>query len=66
MQKATDHDPQISSSIYRGGGGTQNLRGPNMLPEYICMEKIIILWSDCESRGGGSAPPVPLAQPPLI
>ena len=36
-----------------------------MLPEYICMEKIIILWSDCESRGA-SAPPAPLAQPPLI
>ena len=35
-----------------------------MLPGYICMEKIIILGSDCESWGA-SAPPVPLAQPPL-
>ena len=42
------------------------MRGQNMLPGYICMEKIIILWSDCESWvGGASAPPAPLAQPPL-
>ena len=43
----------------RGGGGTQILRGRNMLPGYICMEKIIILLSDCESWGGKrpSCPP---------
>ena len=35
-----------------------------MLPGYICMEKIIILWSDCESWGG-KRPSCPLAQPPL-
>ena len=30
-----------------------------MLPGYICMKKIIILWSDCESWGGKcpSSPP---------
>ena len=31
----------------------------------ICMEKIIIRWSDCESWGA-NAPPAPLAQPPLF
>ena len=34
---------------FRDGGGHQNLRGKNMPPGYICMDKIIILWSDCES-----------------
>ena len=38
-----------------------------MLPEYICMEKIIILYGMIVKVGGGaSAPPAPLAQPPLM
>ena len=49
----------LTGALVRGGGGNQNLRGPNTLPGYICMEKIIILWSDCESWGGKhpSCPP---------
>ena len=30
-----------------------------MLPGYICMEKITILWSDCEKLGGGKCPSCP-------
>ena len=30
----------IKYCVIRGGGGNQNLRGRNMLPGYICMEKI--------------------------
>ena len=35
-----------------------------MLPGYICMKKIIILWSDCEIWGG-KCPSCPFTQPPL-
>ena len=52
VQNGGHVDLTKSWAKYRGGGGTQNLRGPNMLPGYICMEKIIILWSNCKSWGG--------------
>ena len=66
-----DHDfyqqnGQLSKHIImQGQRGKQDWKGQNTLPGYICMEKIIILRSDCESRGA-SAPPAPVAQPPLI
>ena len=39
--------------------------GQNMLPGHNCMDKIIIIWSDCENWGGGGAS-APLAQPTLL
>ena len=38
--------------------------GENMLLGNICMEKIIILWSDCEGCGGNCTF-FPIAQPTL-
>ena len=53
---------------FRGGGGSQNLRGRNMLPGYICMEKIVFLWSDCMKVGGegGRASASPLPPTPAV
>ena len=55
---------KLAKNTSSGGGGNQSLRGRNMLSGYICMEKIKILWSDCESWGG-KRPSCPLTQPPL-
>ena len=50
----------------KGGGGNQNLRGQNMLSGYICMEKIIILWSDFESWGGKRLSCPPCSASPVL